>query len=65
MPTGADLAEAADAIRAWHRGEPLSERQADLVEQARIQCFARAIGADLGPVVFVATPEQQAGQEGI
>lgn len=47
MVAGASLAmlreETAEAFRAWHRGAPLSGRQRDLIEDARIACFTRAL----------------------
>lgn len=48
-----DRADLVEAFRAWHRGEPLTERQRDLIDQARIQCLARAYGVDLGPAFAV------------
>ncbi|CCF19098.1 protein of unknown function [Pseudorhizobium banfieldiae] len=39
--------ETADAIRSWHRGESLTERQANLIHQAGQQTLARALGAQL------------------
>jgi len=43
--------ETSEAIRAWHRGAPLTERQRALIDQARIECLARAHGVDLRPVI--------------
>ena len=41
------LDEMAEAIRAWHRGESLTEKQIELVDQARRESLARAHGVDL------------------
>lgn len=34
----------ADAIRSWHRGDRLTPEQADMIDDARIETIARAVG---------------------
>lgn len=37
----------AEAIRAWHRGDQLSEEQLTLIDLVQRKCFARALGYTL------------------
>lgn len=44
---GVSVSAVSDAIRAWHRGDKLTESQSSLIEQARVITLGRAYGISL------------------
>lgn len=64
QPCAADRDEITAAYKAWHRGESLTDRQRDLIDQARIECLSRVYASGLWPSLSAGKERAEVAVEG-